>query len=101
MNGKSAIVKTSRENVVERALVAAVEARGGVCEKVMCVGKRGFFDRLIILPGPRIIFAEIKRPRFGRVAPHQQRYYDRFKALGVEVYFVRNSADIDRLLAAP
>jgi len=98
MNGRTAIVK---EVTVERELVARVEALGGVCEKVMCVGKRGFFDRLIILPGPRIIFAEIKRPRFSRIAPHQQQYYDRFKALGVEVYFVRNSADIDRLLAAP
>ena len=102
MNGRSAIVK---ERAVEAELVARVERLGGVCEKVMCVGKRGFFDRLIVLPvrggPPRIIFAEIKRPRFGRVAPHQQQYYDRFKALGVEVYFVRNSADIDRLLAAP
>ena len=98
IDGKPAIVK---EAVVERELVHRVERLGGVCEKVMIVGKRGFFDRLIILPGPRIIFAEIKRPRFGRVAPHQQQYYDRFKALGVEVYFVRNSADIDRLLAAP
>ena len=98
----SAIVK---ERAVEAELVERVTARGGLCEKVMVVGKRGFFDRLIVLPvrggPPRIIFAEIKRPRFSRVAPHQQQYYDRFKALGVEVYFVRNSADIDRLLAAP
>ena len=102
MDGRSAIVK---ERAVEAELVARVAALGGVCEKVMVVGKRGFFDRLIVLPvrggPPRIIFAEIKRPRFGRVAPHQQQYYDRFKALGVEVVFVRNSADIDRLLAAP
>ena len=99
MSGKTAIVK---ERAVEAELVARVEALGGLCEKVMCVGKRGFFDRLIVLPGPRIIFAEIKRPRFSRVAPHQQKYYDTFRALGVvDVYFVKNSADIDRLLAAP
>jgi len=103
MNGMSAIVK---ERAVEVELVERVVARGGLCEKVMVVGKRGFFDRLIVLPvhggPPRIIFAEIKRPRFSRIAPHQQKYYDTFRALGVvDVYFVRNSADIDRLLAAP
>jgi len=103
MNGRTAIVK---ERAVEAELVARVEALGGVCEKVMVVGKRGFFDRLIVLPvrggPPRIIFAEIKRPRFSRIAPHQQKYYDTFRALGVvDVYFVKNSADIDRLLAAP
>jgi len=99
MDGRSAIVK---ERAVEAELVARVVALGGVCEKVMCVGKRGFFDRLIVLPGPRIIFAEIKRPKRGRIAPHQQKYYDTFRALGVvDVYFIKNSADIDRLLAAP
>ena len=103
MDGRSAIVK---ERAVEAELVARVTARGGLCEKVMVVGKRGFFDRLIVLPvrggPPRIIFAEIKRPRFSRVAPHQKKYYDTFRALGVvDVYFVKNSADIDRLLAAP
>ena len=100
IHGKKAIVK---EAAIERELVHRVERLGGVCEKVMIVGKRGFFDRLIILPGPRprIIFAELKRPRRGRIAPHQQWYHDQYKALGVEVYFVRNAADIDRLLAAP
>jgi hypothetical protein len=100
IDGKPAIVK---EAAIERELVHRVERMGGVCEKVMIVGKRGFFDRLIILPGPRarIIFAELKRPKRGRIAPHQQWYHDQYKALGVEVYFVRNAADIDRLLAAP
>lgn len=98
IDGKPAIVK---EAPVERALIAAVKARGGVCEKVVVVGKRGFFDRLIVLPGGRIIFCELKRPRRGRIAPHQMEYHKQYKALGVEVYFARNAADIDRLLAAP
>jgi len=96
----SAIVK---ERAVEAELVARVERLGGVCEKVMCVGKRGFFDRLIILPGPRprIIFVELKRPKRGRISPHQQWYHDQYRLLGVEVAIVKNPADIDRLLAAP
>jgi hypothetical protein len=89
---------TVKESEIERELIAAVHGRGGVCEKIMCVGKRGFFDRLIILPGGRIIFAEIKRPRGGRISPHQRQYYDKLRTLGVEACFVRNSTDIVELL---
>ena len=88
-----------KESVIERELIAAVEARGGICEKIMCVGKRGFFDRLIILPGGWIIFAEIKRPRGGRVSPHQRQYYDKLRTLGVAACFVRDSEDIVALLS--
>jgi hypothetical protein len=98
IDGKPAIVK---EAAIERALAAAVAARGGVCEKVAALGKRGFFDRIIILPGGRIIFCELKRPKRGRISPHQMQYHEQYKALGVSVAVVRNSADIDRLLAAP
>jgi hypothetical protein len=90
---------TVKESEIERELVAVVHGRGGVCEKIMCVGKRGFFDRLIILPGGRIIFAEIKRPRGGRISPHQRQYYDTLRTLGVEACFVRNSEDIVALLS--
>jgi len=93
--GKTPSVK---ESAIERALRAAVLTRGGVCEKIMVIGRRGFFDRLIVLPGPRIIFAEIKRPRGGRVSAHQRKYIDDFMVLGVEVAIVRNVADIDALL---
>jgi hypothetical protein len=98
MNGRSAIVK---EAAVERALFERVTARGGVCIKVQALGVRGFFDRIILLPGPRVIFAEIKRPRRGRLSPHQKQYIALFEALGVDVVIIRESADIDRLLAAP
>ena len=88
-----------KESAIEQKLIAAVEARGGICEKIMCVGKRGFFDRLIILSGGRIVFAEIKRPRGGRISPHQRQYYDKLRTLGVEACFVRNGADIVALLS--
>jgi hypothetical protein len=104
MDKKPSAVK---EATIERELVRRVEALGGVCEKVMCAGKRGFFDRLVILPadqwgrGPRIIFAELKRPKRGRISPHQQSYHEQYRTLGVDVVIIRNPADIDRLLAAP
>jgi len=93
--GKKPSVK---EAAIERALVARVLALGGVCEKIMVVGRRGFFDRLIILPGRRVIFAEVKRPRGGRVSAHQRQYIDDFKARGLEVAIIKNKADIDALM---
>ena len=88
-----------KESAIERELRDRVIARGGVCEKIMVIGRRGFFDRLIILPPGRIIFAEVKKPRGGRVSAHQRKYIDDFKALGVvDIYIVKNSEDIDALL---
>jgi hypothetical protein len=95
MMGRKPSVK---ESVIERALREQVIARGGICEKIMVIGRRGFFDRLIVLPGPRVIFAEIKKPRGGRVSAHQRQYIDDFKARGLEVAIVRTMADIDALL---
>src|SRR5215467_4562801 len=89
---------TVKESVVEAELKRQVEARGGICEKVRVIGQRGFFDRLVVLPGPRIIFVEIKRPQGGRMTPHQIRYAARFRLLGLVVALVRNEADIDKLL---
>lgn len=87
-----------REAAVERELMRRVKALGGLCEKVRVAGRRGFFDRLVVLPGGRVIFVELKRPRYGRLSPHQKQYRDRFAALGLAVAVVRRSEDIDALL---
>jgi hypothetical protein len=89
-----------KENAVEKELVARVEAMGGRCEKVRVIGRRGFFDRLVVLPAGKIIFAECKRPKGGRISAHQGWYLQSFSALGAAIAIVKNSADIDRLLAS-
>jgi hypothetical protein len=88
-----------KESVIEKELRERVQAAGGICTKVRAIGVRGFFDRLIVLPGGRVIFCEVKRPVGGRISPHQMRYHKIFKTLGVEACVIRNSADIDRLLS--
>jgi hypothetical protein len=91
-------VKT-KERAIENYLVKAVQAKGGVCGKVVCVGRRGFFDRLIVLPGGKVIFAEVKRPHGGRLSAHQKGWHQIYRELDVEVAIVRNREDIDRLLS--
>ena len=93
-------VKGVRENVIEVELVRRVNALGGVAEKVTVIGGRGFFDRLVVLPGGRIFFVECKRPRGGRLSEHQMQRHARYRALGIDcIAIVKNLADIDRLLS--
>ena len=87
-----------KENVVERELRERVEALGGECIKVTVLGRRGFFDRLVVLPGGRVIFVEVKRPRRSRTTTHQMLWHARFDLLGLAIAVVKNSADIDRIL---
>lgn len=98
VNVKPARAATIKEAVVEAELIARVKRAGGLCEKVQVIGKRGFFDRLVILPGGRVYFVEVKRPAGGRLAPHQIWYMAAFSALDVAIAVVRNSADITALL---
>lgn len=96
-------VKIPRESIVEQELVRRVKARGGRCDKVMLAGKRGFFDRLVVLPQvngrqPRILFVEVKRPRGGIVSSNQHVIHAAYRALGAEVAIVKNFEDISALI---
>lgn len=51
-----------REKDVERRLVEAVKARGGLCWKFTSPSTAGVPDRVVILPGGRIGFVEVKSP---------------------------------------
>jgi len=92
-------VKGVRENVVEEELVRRVRAIGGIAEKTTVIGRRGFFDRVVVLPGGRVIFCECKRPKGGRLSPHQMQRIRQFEMLGAVVAIVSNSEDIARLLS--
>jgi hypothetical protein len=87
-----------REDTVEEELVRRVRALGGRCEKMSMKGRRGFFDRLVVLPGAKIYFCECKRLVGGVLSPHQMLLHDHYRALGAQVAIIRKSADIDNLL---
>lgn len=84
---------------VERYLVAEVAKRGGIAEKMKALGSRGFFDRLLVMPGGRIIFIELKRPARGRLSMHQKMRHNAYGRLGAEVYVVASIEAVDRLMA--
>ena len=51
-----------REKHIEQCLVRDVKASGGICLKLVSPGTDGMPDRMILLPGCRIGFVEVKAP---------------------------------------
>jgi len=76
-----------RERVIERALVEAVAAAGGVAYKFTSPARRGVPDRLIVMPGGRLFFAEVKGDG-GRLSKLQEVEIARLRQLGVRVEVV-------------
>jgi len=50
------------EKKIEKYLVTKVEALGGLCVKFAPLFFAGFPDRIVLLPGGRCIFVELKAP---------------------------------------
>ena len=80
------------EKQIEQALVRRVKVLGGLCEKFVSPGRRSVPDRLVTLPGGRIIFVEIKAPG-GKPTPQQDRDHKRRMALGCTVYVIDQIED--------
>jgi hypothetical protein len=76
-----------RERDVEAALVAAVEAAGGLALKFTSPGRRSVPDRIVILPGKPVVFVECKAPG-AQLTAAQSRERQRIHAAGGLVYIV-------------
>ena len=74
-----------------------IEARGGRCLKWVCPGHDGAPDRIILLPGGRVIFAEFKRPH-GRLRPLQALWQNRLRALGFDCRVIRSMDDVKKVM---
>lgn len=63
---------TPLEKQIEQTLVNMVRKQGGLCLKWVCPGWAGVPDRIVLLPGGRIIFVETKRPKGGVLSTRQK-----------------------------
>lgn len=50
------------EKEIEKALIRPIKNLGGLCLKFETPGFTGVPDRIILLPGPHIVFVETKQP---------------------------------------
>ena len=86
-----------RERDIERALVGMIKRHGGLCLKWVCPGWSGVPDRIILLPGGRVIFVETKRPKGGKIDPLQDWWSRQLRRLGFRHLYVTNRTDISML----
>lgn len=73
-----------RENLIEKHLVAEVKKAGGMAYKFVSPGRRSVPDRIVLLPGGRLVFVECKAPGKAPRAD-QLREHERLRALGFTV----------------
>ncbi|WP_126416372.1 PDDEXK family nuclease [Trueperella bialowiezensis] len=88
-----------REKTLEQHLTKTVQAQGGLCWKLVSPGTAGVPDRLIILPGNKIGFIELKttgqKPR-----PIQQHRLNQLHALGATALTIDHPNQIQEALNA-
>lgn len=88
----------TRESSIETYLRKEVKAAGGLCIKLNPAGMVGIPDRLVLLPGGRVVFVECKKPRGAVVARLQVYWHDRLRALGFRSVFVYTKDEVDQLM---
>lgn len=70
-----------RESALEKTLRQAVRTAGGLCIKLPAMWYRGIPDRMVLLPGGRLYFIELKTSK-GKPSVHQLRYQIFLRKLG-------------------
>ena len=86
-----------REKLIEQNLVQAVRRMGGLAPKFTSPGWAGVPDRLVLLPGGRLAFVEVKAP--GKtLRPLQVKRKRQLEALGFQVYLIDRSEQIGGVL---
>jgi len=87
-----------RESIIERYLVKRVRECGGVALKQVWPGRRGAPDRLVIMPGGKMFFVELKAPG-ERAKDHQLRTHDKLRKLGVVLLVIDDKLQVDEVLS--
>ena len=86
-----------REKLIEKKLVNAVKAEGGMCPKLVSPGTDGMPDRLVMLPKARICFVEVKAPG-AKPRPLQERRHKQLRDLGFHVSVLDDPEQIPGIL---
>jgi len=87
------------EKTVEEKLVLMVRRMNGLAPKLVCPGMDGMPDRLVLLPGGHIAFAELKAPG-KQLRTLQVRRKRQLEKLGFRVYVIDQPEQIGGVLDA-
>lgn len=86
-----------REKTIEQKLVDAVRNAGGYALKFVSPGLAGVPDRIVLLPGGRLFFVELKAPG-QKPRPVQRHRMETLRSLGFDVVVLDDPAQIPGLL---
>ncbi len=86
-----------RERDVEKYLRERVKALGGLALKFVSPGCIGVPDRLLLLPGGRAVFAELKAPG-EKPTPRQRYIHELLQDLGFMVFVPDCKAAVDEMI---
>ena len=87
-----------RERDVERYLRERVKQLGGRAYKFVSPGNNGVPDRIVMLPGGKLFFVELKAPGKETTAL-QDAQIDRISKMGQDVFVVDSKEKVDNILA--
>ena len=89
--------KKDSEKTLERSLVEKIRQLGGLCLKLQGNMYAGIPDRLILLPGGKAVFVELKsegiKPRKLQLIRHEE-----LRALGFQVYVIDTHEKLTQFL---
>ena len=86
-----------REKDVEGYLVQALERIGIRCLKFDPSNRIGMPDRIVLLPGGKVIWVELKTDN-GKVKTIQELRHRELEGIGHRVEVIWNKEDVDRLI---
>ena len=90
--------ESMREKIIEEKLTKAVKQNGGVCWKFTSPGTAGVPDRIVLMPGGRIAFVEVKAPG-EKPRPIQLSRHKLLRRLGFLVYVLDACDGIEKIIS--
>jgi len=86
-----------RERNIEAYLRDQVRKAGGTAYKWVSPGNNGVPDRIVVMPGGRVKFVELKAPG-KKPTQLQQVQHERLRALGFDVRVIDSCEGVDDLI---
>ncbi len=87
------------EKDIERHLRAEAKKHGGMALKFVSPGMAGVPDRIVLLPGGRVVFAELKSPG-KKPRPLQLKRHGELRRLGFDVMVIDGKEQINEIFTA-
>ena len=85
------------EKSIEKKLADAVKKRGGLAPKFVSPGLDGMPDRIVLMPGGRLAFVEVKAPG-KKPRPLQEARHKKLRELGFTVFTLDDKDQIGGIL---